>query len=70
MVSGLEASVTNLKCLNIAVVLEERKKVLEFGAGNGAFIGPSRSNLFWWELLLKISKAAVFFLQNKCVCAC
>jgi len=32
VVAGLEASVTNPKCSNVAVVLEKRKKGLEFGA--------------------------------------
>lgn len=38
MVAGPEASVTNPECLNIAVVLEERKKGLEFGAGDVTWV--------------------------------
>lgn len=38
VVVGLEASVINPKYLNIAVVLEERKKGLEFGAGDVAWV--------------------------------
>lgn len=38
MVAGLEANVTNPKCLNIAVVLEERKKGLKSGAGDVTWV--------------------------------
>lgn len=61
MVAGLEANVTNTEFLNIAVVLEERRKGLEILHG---FAGPPRSNLVWRELLRKMSKVAAFFLWN------